>query len=305
MARVTFSSLDIDGVHLKVTRIVDTDSRQWINVKPFAHILNYESVRCALRHVDPSNTRAFIGLKNVHHKTQFVSVEGLLELVDRCNSSTLGEKLREWLTETLNETFETVSPYFGDNNAAAAAPKWAEDFFSRMTMRIQELTQSHRDLLKSLQPRLAPDLRDMPVKQPSLVGYLDGRTLTLRRLQYAQLKKIDDDLELLRAGARVVSRDSSWLTPTTRKVYASECPNAVSLWNRIKMDNPHFTYGVEFTNRTHNTMRLLDCAQIRARFASQGGPYTNADEAVTLAYTSTDSIGEKLSRMIDEASRFQ
>lgn len=126
--------------------------------------------------------------------------------------------------------------------------------------------------LQSVRHRVVPALDERPDKAEMLVGYVrgggrDGTPLEFKmmRCQRFRLDLCDKLQKRYDTVGRPPPASYEWLR-TYRKFFEVECANAVTLWNKVRADNPHFFYGVPYTNASCTDMVVLTETQLREAY---------------------------------------
>ncbi|AJP09125.1 anti-repressor Ant [Heliothis virescens ascovirus 3f] len=127
-----------------------------------------------------------------------------------------------------------------------------------------------RDQMYGLRHRIVPVLDDRPDKDELLVVYYwweRGRMmLRVRRIQRAELELCDRLMERYHTQGRPPPAVYSWLTGAT-KYYQVVCPNAVTVWNKLRTTYLNFFYGLSEENTAKTIYKVLNADEIRSNYA--------------------------------------
>ncbi|AJP09120.1 anti-repressor Ant [Heliothis virescens ascovirus 3f] len=155
------------------------------------------------------------------------------------------------------------------NNATA-------QFFANALLADDNIAENEqlRTKLGNVRDRVSPDLPNRPDKQEVLMlnEYENAalqtviRSTRTQRKEIENLEKIRERYALLPAGTPPPSKRYRWVAKA-RKVFEFECANAVTVWNRVRADNPHLFYGLPYVNNCKTEMVPLTEPQLRAKYA--------------------------------------
>ncbi|BBB16630.1 Bro20 [Heliothis virescens ascovirus 3j] len=155
------------------------------------------------------------------------------------------------------------------NNATA-------QFFANALLADDNIAENEqlRTKLGNVRDRVSPDLPNRPDKQEVLMlnEYENAalqtviRSTRTQRKEVDNLEKIRERYALLPVGTPPPSKRYRWVAKA-RKVFEYECANAVTVWNRVRADNPHLFYGLPYVNNCKTEMIPLTESQLRAKYA--------------------------------------
>ncbi|AXN77332.1 bro17 [Heliothis virescens ascovirus 3i] len=155
------------------------------------------------------------------------------------------------------------------NNATA-------QFFANALLANDNIAENDelRSKITNMRDRVSPALPNRPDKREvvSIHEYVNSALQTVIRCTRSQRKEMDN-LDNIRKryaqlpiGVSPPSKRYRWLAKAL-KVSEMECANAVTVWNRVRADNPHLFYGLPYVNKCKTEMIPLTEAQLRAKYA--------------------------------------
>lgn len=155
------------------------------------------------------------------------------------------------------------------NNATA-------QFFANALLANDNIAENDelRSKITNMRDRVSPALHNRPDKREvvSVHEYVNSALQTVIRCTRSQRKEMDN-LDNIRKryaqlpiGVSPPSKRYRWLAKAL-KVSEMECANAVTVWNRVRADNPHLFYGLPYVNKCKTEMIPLTEAQLRAKYA--------------------------------------
>ncbi|BBB16628.1 Bro18 [Heliothis virescens ascovirus 3j] len=155
------------------------------------------------------------------------------------------------------------------NNATA-------QFFANALLANDNIAENDelRSKITNMRDRVSPALHNRPDKREvvSVHEYVNSALQTVIRCTRSQRKEMDN-LDNIRKryaqlpiGVSPPSKRYRWLAKAI-KVSEMECANAVTVWNRVRADNPHLFYGLPYVNKCKTEMIPLTEAQLRAKYA--------------------------------------
>ncbi|AJP09119.1 anti-repressor Ant [Heliothis virescens ascovirus 3f] len=131
-----------------------------------------------------------------------------------------------------------------------------------------------RTKLVNMRDRVSPALPNRPDKRELVSGYeyVNAANRSVMRVSRNQRKEMDnlDNIRkryaLLPPGTPPPSKRYRWLAKA-RKVFEYECANAVTLWNKVREDNPYLFYGFPYVNTCKTEMVPLTESELRKKYA--------------------------------------
>jgi len=142
-----------------------------------------------------------------------------------------------------------------------------------------EENEQMRQTLTDISGRVVPALTEQPHKEEYITGYeriVDGkRRIRMCRSQLHEIEQQDKAIQRYRevstdpnASKRPKlsnSRRYAWLRDS-EKFLQLKCPNPVTVWLKVRTDQPHMFYGLRYTNKLKTEMEVLDEAELRAKY---------------------------------------
>ncbi|BBB16567.1 Bro12 [Heliothis virescens ascovirus 3j] len=128
-----------------------------------------------------------------------------------------------------------------------------------------------RNQMDTLKYRIVPVLDDRPYKDEMIVVYYyyeNGRMyIRVRRTQRAEVEFCDRVKHRYTTQGRPPPVGYEWLVPCT-KFYEVVCPNAVTVWNKVRMTYTNLFYGLSEENTAKTIFKVLTADEIRAKYAA-------------------------------------
>ncbi|AXN77273.1 bro8 [Heliothis virescens ascovirus 3i] len=128
-----------------------------------------------------------------------------------------------------------------------------------------------RNQMDTLKHRIVPVLDDRPDKDEMIAVYYyyeDGRMFVrVRRTQRAEVDFCDRIVHRYITQGRPPPAGYEWLIPCT-KFYEVVCPNAVTVWNKVRMTYTNLFYGLSEENTSKTLFKVLTADEIRAKYAA-------------------------------------
>ncbi|AOW41396.1 bro [Trichoplusia ni granulovirus LBIV-12] len=134
-----------------------------------------------------------------------------------------------------------------------------------------EENEQLRDNIEKVKHRVIPQMSQQPAKEhyTSCFAYVkNGRKrVRVTRNQYNQVEKMDKIMEQYNTPECVLSKNTKtkqqykWLQGAD-KFLQIKCPNAISLWNKVKELYPQACFGFKFTNKSGAEIEFLTAEQI-------------------------------------------
>ncbi|AAY84045.1 BRO-D [Chrysodeixis chalcites nucleopolyhedrovirus] len=137
-----------------------------------------------------------------------------------------------------------------------------------------------RQTLTSISGRVVPALTERPDKEEYITGYertVDGRKrIRIGRNQYSEIKQQDRAIQRYQEEATLPevnakrpkltnSRRYAWLKDS-KKFLQLKCPNPVTVWLKVRTDQPHIFYGLRYTNKLRTEMEVLNEIELRDKY---------------------------------------
>nr|WIE95284.1 hypothetical protein [Microctonus hyperodae filamentous virus] len=128
-----------------------------------------------------------------------------------------------------------------------------------------------RSNLRAVKDRVIPEMSTCPEKEHFVVGYeyeTNGRKrMRVTRNQRVEIDKRDKIIQhnLENPTKKICIKQYPWLADAD-KIFQVKCPNAISLWIKIRELQPHKCYGFKFTNRARTEIEFLDEDEIREKY---------------------------------------
>ena len=139
-----------------------------------------------------------------------------------------------------------------------------------MTEDAEEKNDILREMLKRNAPNVAAEMTAECQQYISVYAYALGCYKVCR----CQLRNLDaSDRAIARyqreppndAERTKLKRSDRWLL-SARRIFKERCANSVSFWNKLKIENPDFMYGVQFLGRSPTDFIFEDEIGIRAKY---------------------------------------
>ncbi|AOL56829.1 BRO-C [Chrysodeixis includens nucleopolyhedrovirus] len=139
-----------------------------------------------------------------------------------------------------------------------------------------------RQTLTSISGRVVPALADRPDKEEYITGYertVDGRKrIRIGRNQYSEIKQHDRAIQKYQEEAtsfaginakrsRLTSNLGryAWLKDS-KKFLQLKCANPVTVWLKVRTDQPHMFYGLRYTNKARTEMEVMNENELRDKY---------------------------------------
>lgn len=233
--------------------------------------------------------------------------------------------------------------------AAACEARMVSDYeaqLERMRMAIKELTRTAngagvqfcanalyadgavrqnealRNQMDTLKHRIVPVLDDRPDKDEMIVAYYyyeNGRMyVRVRRTQRGEVEFCDRIVHRYTTQGRPPPAGYEWLISCT-KFYEVVCPNAVTVWNKVRMTYTNLFYGLSEENTSKTLFKVLTADEIRVKYAAdvvacrqnlkkdamriedfESLQLTDAEHAVRLCLVPHSIVAETIRKVIDD-----
>ncbi|QBQ01672.1 bro-a [Hyphantria cunea granulovirus] len=141
-----------------------------------------------------------------------------------------------------------------------------------------EENEQLRQTLTEISGRVVPALTEQPHKEEYITGYermVNGkRRIRMCRSQLHEIEQQDKAIQRYRDQSATPnnkrakvhqSRRYAWLRDS-EKFLQLKCPNPVTVWLKVRTDQPHVFYGLRYTNKLKTEMEVLDEAELRAKY---------------------------------------
>ncbi|ABO37334.1 Bro17 [Heliothis virescens ascovirus 3e] len=179
------------------------------------------------------------------------------------------------------------------NNATA-------QFFANALLANDNIAENDelRSKITNMRDRVSPALHNRPDKREvvSVHEYENSALQTVIRCTRSQRKEMDN-LDNIRKryaqlpiGVSPPSKRYRWLAKAL-KVSEMECANAVTVWNRVRADNPHLFYGLPYVNKCKTEMIPLTEVQLRAKYAEDVHMRERSLKSCAYAIAEFESLG--------------
>ncbi|AAZ67478.1 orf108 [Trichoplusia ni single nucleopolyhedrovirus] len=139
-----------------------------------------------------------------------------------------------------------------------------------------------RQTLTSISGRVVPALADRPDKEEYITGYertVDGRKrIRIGRNQYSEIKQHDRAIQKYQEEATSSAGINAkrprlttnlgryaWLKDS-KKFLQLKCANPVTVWLKVRTDQPHMFYGLRYTNKARTEMEVMNENELRDKY---------------------------------------